>query len=213
MAEYARAKEAFLRVCDLPLPEREAALRQIEETDAELYELVVKFLQSDTEDKQFDDSLARLVQSEVQQQQLDDSPKTVGKYVIVRQIGQGGMGTVFEARQEKPNRQVALKVLRRDFASNSLQRRFEYETQVLGLLQHPGIAQIYEAGSEAVDDGRRFFFAMELVDGKPITSFADQQELTSECSSRADGLCLRRNPPCTPERCRAPRFETGQHPR
>ncbi len=51
---------------------------------------------------------------------------------------------------------------------------------MLGLLRHPGIAQIFEAGSEPVDGGRRFFFAMELIDGKPITVSAEEQELTKE---------------------------------
>ncbi len=179
MTDYARAKEAFLRICDLPQHARQEALDQIAKTDAQLHDLLLKFLEADTEDRQFDNSLAKLVQSEVEQQ-LDGLPAKVGQYQIIRRVGQGGMGTVFEARQENPTRKVALKVLRSDLASPSLQRRFEYETQVLALLRHPGIAQIFEAGSEPIDGGRRYFFAMELIDGKPITVSAEEQELARD---------------------------------
>ncbi len=114
MTDYALAKAAFLRICDLPQHERQAALKQIAETDAELHDLLLTFLEADQVDGGFADSLARLVQSEVSEQ-LNGSPEWVGQYQIIRRIGQGGMGTVFEARQENPKRQVALKVLRLRF--------------------------------------------------------------------------------------------------
>ena len=71
----------------------------------------------------------------------------IGRYKVVRVLGEGGMGTVFLAEQDKPTRLVALKVIRPGVASANLLRRFEHEAQVLGRLQHPGIAQIYEAGT------------------------------------------------------------------
>ena len=67
--------------------------------------------------------------------------------------GEGGMGTVYEARQENPRRTVALKVIRAGYLSPELLRRFSQESQVLGRLQHPGIAQVYEAGFYDVASG------------------------------------------------------------
>jgi serine/threonine protein kinase len=63
----------------------------------------------------------------------------VGAYRIIRVIGQGGMGVVYEARQESPQRTVALKVISPGIMSDELLRRFKYEADVLGRLQHPHI--------------------------------------------------------------------------
>jgi serine/threonine protein kinase len=72
---------------------------------------------------------------------------SIGRYRIIRLLGEGGMGSVYEAEQDQPRRRVALKVIRSAWASSELIRRFELEFQTLGRLHHPGIAQIYEAGS------------------------------------------------------------------
>lgn len=76
----------------------------------------------------------------------DIPPERIGRYEILREIGRGGMGIVYEARQENPSRTVALKVLRGGLPPREIVRRFEREIRLLGRLQHPGIAQIYEAG-------------------------------------------------------------------
>src|SRR5262245_47281231 len=68
----------------------------------------------------------------------------IGRYRITRLIGEGGMGAVYEAEQEQPRRTVALKVIKPGMASPELLRRFAQESQALGRLQHPGIAQIYD---------------------------------------------------------------------
>jgi serine/threonine protein kinase len=73
------------------------------------------------------------------------------------------MGAVYEAEQENPHRTVALKVIRAGYADSELVRRFENEAQALGRLHHPGIAQIYEAGTADTPFGRQPYFAMELV--------------------------------------------------
>jgi serine/threonine protein kinase len=96
----------------------------------------------------------------------------IGPYEVLDVLGEGGMGVVYLARREHPRRTVALKVIRPGVVSPSVLRRFEHEAQVLALLQHPGIAQIFEAGTAEVVgvDGTRGggpqpFFAMELVRG------------------------------------------------
>jgi serine/threonine protein kinase len=81
-------------------------------------------------------------------QAIDDIPAgRYGSYRLVRLLGRGGMGAVYEAEQESPRRMVALKVITPGLASAELVRRFRQEAQALGRLQHPGIAQIYEAGT------------------------------------------------------------------
>ncbi|MFN8743989.1 MAG: tetratricopeptide repeat protein [Phycisphaerales bacterium] len=113
--------------------------------------------------------------------------RRLGAYTILDVLGEGGMGVVYRARQERPSREVALKVLRAGMLTPRLQRRFELEAELLGRLDHPGIARIFEAGIAAMSisgqvggEAVQPFFAMELVSGSPLTDFA-----------RARGLGLR----------------------
>ena len=108
---------------------------------------------------------------------VDGLPERIGAYRVVRLVGRGGMGSVFEAEQENPQRRVAVKVLPALVSSPDLMRRFEHEAQVLGRLQHPGIAQIFEAGTFAADGRTRPFFAMEFVEGDPLTAHAARRGL------------------------------------
>jgi predicted Ser/Thr protein kinase len=104
-------------------------------------------------------------------------PERIGSYRVVRLLGRGGMGVVFEAEQESPSRRVAVKVLRMGLESPALRARFAHEALLLARLQHPGIAQIYEAGSATVGGEELPFFAMELVRGVPVTQFAHENRL------------------------------------
>ena len=107
-----------------------------------------------------------------------NTPEQVGSYRIIRLLGEGGMGAVYLARQDKPARDVALKLIRPNIASSKLMRRFEFEAEVLGRLQHPGIAQIYEAGTHDSGDGVQPFFAMELVEGRSLRDYAERAGLS-----------------------------------
>jgi tRNA A-37 threonylcarbamoyl transferase component Bud32 len=102
----------------------------------------------------------------------------VGRFRITRVIATGGMGTVFEAEQERPRRKVALKVMRSGLASRGLRQRFELEAEILASLRHPGIAQVYEAGLHEGPAGDVPYFAMELIDGMPLTESARVRDLT-----------------------------------
>jgi serine/threonine protein kinase len=93
----------------------------------------------------------------------------LGKFTLIRVLGAGGMGVVYEAEQTLPRRRVALKVVRPGLLVEHLSRRFRAEAQALAMLQHPGIAQIYEAGTERVQGIDIPFLAMELVEGSPST--------------------------------------------
>jgi len=95
--------------------------------------------------------------------------RRLGQYTILSTLGEGGMGVVYLAEQQRPWRQVALKVVRAGATSPRLLRRFELESTVLARLQHPGIAQIHEAGTAEIGGFTVPFFAMELVRGRPLT--------------------------------------------
>ena len=101
------------------------------------------------------------------------APRRIGPYTITGVLGSGGMGVVYRAEQHEPlRREVALKVVRRGLDTDRLIRRFEAERLALARMSHSAIARVFDAG--ATDDGRPYF-AMELVDGAPITEFCDEQ--------------------------------------
>ncbi len=104
-------------------------------------------------------------------------PRQIGGYRILRLLGKGGMGAVFEAEQENPRRKVALKVVTAGVLSDDMRRRFELEAQVLGMLQHPCIAQIHEAGVFESAGGVQPYFAMELIRGVPLIRYASENDL------------------------------------
>ncbi len=101
-------------------------------------------------------------------------PRFVGRYRLIRPLGEGGMGVVYEAEQAHPQRRVALKMIRPGVSGEGALRRFEFEAEILGRLHHPGIAQIYEAGTTDLGLGPQPFFALELVTGRPLTEHADR---------------------------------------
>jgi serine/threonine protein kinase/WD40 repeat protein/tetratricopeptide (TPR) repeat protein len=99
-----------------------------------------------------------------------------GRYKLLEQIGEGGMGEVWLAEQTKPvRRKVALKLIKPGMDSRQVLARFEQERQALALMDHPNIARVLDAG--ATEAGRPFF-VMELVKGVPITRHCDDHKLT-----------------------------------
>ncbi|MFB0553676.1 MAG: tetratricopeptide repeat protein [Phycisphaerae bacterium] len=108
---------------------------------------------------------------------LSAPPKVEG-YEILRILGEGGMGVVYLARQKVPvQRLVALKIVKPGMDSARVITRFEAERQALALLDHPNIAQVYDAGT--TKDGHPYF-SMEYVSGPPITEYCDKQRLSIE---------------------------------
>ena len=109
---------------------------------------------------------------------LQEKPGSViGPYTLLEQIGEGGMGVVFMAEQERPvRRRVALKVIKPGMDTREVIGRFEAERQALAMMEHPNIAKVHDAG--ATENGRPYF-VMELVQGIPITEYCDQCNLTT----------------------------------
>ena len=104
----------------------------------------------------------------------------IGRYTVVRLLGHGGMGCVFEAVQEQPARPVALKVLQPGLSAPSALARFRLEPELLARLRHPNIAQVYEAGIQQDENGVLPYFAMEYIpDAQPLLEYADRNALTT----------------------------------
>jgi serine/threonine protein kinase len=103
-------------------------------------------------------------------------PQQIGPYTIREQIGEGGMGTVYVAEQKEPvRRKVALKIIRAGMASKEIVARFEAERQALAMMEHPNIARVIDGGTTPTGQP---FFAMELVQGTPITQYADAHRMS-----------------------------------
>ena len=101
----------------------------------------------------------------------------IGRYRLIRRIGSGGCGIVYLAEQEEPvRRQVALKVIKLGLDTKQVVARFEAERQALAMMDHPGIARVFDAGTTQTGSP---FFVMEFVDGLPITKFCDTHSLST----------------------------------
>ncbi len=105
----------------------------------------------------------------------EEVPDRIGPYRPIARLGTGGMGVVYLADQESPiRRQVALKIVRHGLQSEDVIARFETERQTLALMDHPGIAKVFDAGT--TPDGRPYF-VMEYVKGVPINEHCDRNRL------------------------------------
>ncbi|HNO77469.1 MAG TPA: serine/threonine-protein kinase [Phycisphaerae bacterium] len=178
-----RAMEVFDRVCDLPPGERAAALDEYCDGDAKLRRHVEGMLASEEDDHAIlaeskHGAGAKIISEQITADTSASSiPDRIDRYKVIREIGHGGMGVVYEAQQDSPKRRVALKLIHSAAMSPSLIKRFEREAFALGQLQHPGIAHIYESGAADLNGRRQPFLAMELIEGERITSFAKENAL------------------------------------
>jgi eukaryotic-like serine/threonine-protein kinase len=182
---HRRLMELFDELCDLGPAEKRTRLADIKADDAALAADLGAMLAAD------EDGVSRLDRTP---EPLADTfiplvptpppavlhrdgegglPAQIGDYKIIRQLGRGGMGVVYEAEQELPHRRVAIKLIREDVATQGMRNRFVAETHILARLNHPGIAQIYDAASS----GPLLYLVMELVEGEALTHYADRQKL------------------------------------
>jgi serine/threonine protein kinase len=105
---------------------------------------------------------------------VEKAGDTIGRYKLLQKIGEGGFGVVFMAEQREPIvRRVALKIIKEGMDTRQVIARFEAERQALAMMEHPGIAKVFDAGATATG---RPYFVMELVRGMSITAFCDAQE-------------------------------------
>ena len=108
----------------------------------------------------------------------DDSVgQQIGPYKLLQKLGEGGMGSVYLAERQHPVKQrVALKIIKHGMDSKKFIARFEAERQALAMMDHPNIASVHDAG--CTQSGRPYL-VMELVKGVPITTFCDQNKLST----------------------------------
>jgi WD40 repeat protein/predicted Ser/Thr protein kinase len=180
-----RVKALFHQAADLPLGEQRALLDAACSDDPALRAQVERLLGEDAR-LRGDGVAAAFLDSPVVRPATEPTllapppaavralPPRVGHYRVVRLLGEGGMGAVYEAEQDNPRRTVALKVIRPGLVSPGLLKRFTHEAQILGRLHHPDIAQIYEAG--VAEDGQPFF-ALELIRGEALDEYARRHAL------------------------------------
>jgi tetratricopeptide (TPR) repeat protein len=157
---WERIAELYHAACEQPPGKRSAFVADAAGGDEELRDEVESLLRQDVSQDGVVDRAARhaaLVATGLSAR--------IDRYRTLRVVGEGGMGIVYEAEQDHPRRTVALKILKTGAASPELLRRFERESEALGRLQHPGIAQIYEAGAAGTDFGPQPYLAMEFIRG------------------------------------------------
>jgi len=124
---------------------------------------------------------------------VQEGPGTmIGRYKLLQEIGEGAFGVVYMAEQTEPvHRMVALKIIKAGMDTRAVIARFEAERQALALMDHPNIAKIFDAGTTDAPASQpstlnsqlslgRPYFVMELVKGLPITTYADQYNLSTE---------------------------------
>ena len=188
-ARYARLQQLFLEARALADAARVGFLAEVRAEDAALAAELDQLLAHDrpapdqaTDEAAVSDSPLRrqldALHDRSSREHERELPEYLGEYRVLRKLGEGGMGAVYEARQEKLQRTVALKVLRSGSFSPQALLRFEREGAFLGRLAHPGIARIYDSGRAETPNGSQPYFAMELVVGAPLTEYARSQRLS-----------------------------------
>ena len=178
---WQQLKPLFFEALDRPPEARAAFLDQRCGSDAALRAELEGLLAAAEEDAPTildasPEDLAHLVETEAG---ALPSPalvgQTVGPYRIVREIGRGGMGAVYLAERADVDKHVALKLVRHHLADPGAVRRFLDERRILARLDHPNVARLLDAGMTG--DGTPFF-AMDYVDGRPLTDYCDRRQLT-----------------------------------
>jgi serine/threonine protein kinase/tetratricopeptide (TPR) repeat protein len=163
-SRWSRMRELFERVRDLPSDERGPVLEAELPDDPVLRAEVQALLESN-------DAAAGFLA----ERPAPGAGSMVGPYRLIEPIGEGGFGVVYLAEQLRPiKRRVALKLIKPGMDTKQVIARFEAERQALALMDHPGIAQVFEAGET---EAGRPYFAMEYVPGEAITAYADARRL------------------------------------
>ena len=158
-------------------------------SNSELASELWQLLESDREGVLFSDEVLESTRKQVQDLLNEGSPnggeraparqsrgpEWIGPYRILRRLGSGGMGVVYEAERLAPRRRVAVKVLRLGLHDDRALARFRLEHQALAKMQHPNVATFLDSGT--AEDGTAFV-AMEFIDGAVLTDFCDQERMT-----------------------------------
>jgi eukaryotic-like serine/threonine-protein kinase len=170
LQQWQRIKEIVGSVLEREPAERGAFLDQVCSQDARLRAEVESLLAAyqDSDGLSANPWIAEPMQSEAE-------AKVIGPYHLVKELGVGGMGQVWLAKQTKPvRRRVALKLIRQGMYDSAMVIRFKAEQQSLAIMDHPAIAKVFDAGTTPTGQP---YFAMEYVDGLPITDYCDSKRM------------------------------------
>lgn len=169
---WAQIKALFAEAADWPVNERAARLTEVCGADEPLRAEVEKLLAADAQAATFLEA-APLAQLAVEPLAAGDN---IGPYRILRELGRGGMGTVYLAERTAAGfeQQVALKLVRRGMDSEEVLRRFFAERQILAQLNHPNIARLLDGGQTA--EGRPYI-VMEYIAGEALDEYAATRQL------------------------------------
>jgi len=181
-SRVSRWENLFDELIELPVPERARRLAELRAEDAELAERLARLLAADAAATGFlDRSTLDLLGTNREPEETDLEPQlpagtTVGAWRVVSLLGRGGMGEVYLADRTDPAfaQRVALKVIKRGMDSQAIVRRFVRERQILARLDHPNLARLLDGGTGP--DGRPYF-ALEWVEGEPITAWCRRRDL------------------------------------
>jgi serine/threonine-protein kinase len=177
--DWSRLEAVLDEVLELPIDQRCAVLARVGRDDPPLRERVEQLLAADAAAGDFLDDGAEawlrvgpMMHAPVTHEALEVGAR-VGPYRVIHELGRGGMGIVYRAERADGEftQAVALKLVRRGFDGDDTTVRFRRERQILAQLDHPAIARLLDGGVHT--DGRPYF-AMELVEGEPITTYCDR---------------------------------------
>ena len=178
MSDVSQVEQIFLNAVHINPAERAQFLDEQCGQDADLRQRVEKLLAAQPHVGKFlEPSTDEPTHAYSSQKTQPIGTVIANRYSLVEVIGEGGMGTVWRAKQTEPvTRYVALKLIKPGMDSKQVLARFDAERQALAMMDHPNIARILDGG---IHDNRPFF-VMELVKGTPITEFCDALKLTPQ---------------------------------
>ena len=176
--DWEKIKDLFAAALEQPKDSRAGWLREACGADGRLFDEINSLLAAHDETENLIERNAFDIADKVASKREDFAGKQFGNYRIIREIGRGGMGTVFLAERwgGEFEQQVALKIIRQSFADKELEKRFRRERQILASLNHPNIAQLHDGG---VSDAGEPFLAMEYVEGARIDKFCERENLST----------------------------------
>jgi len=176
MSDLQRIKPIFSEAIDRKGPDRESYLNEVCGKDLDLKAKVEALLGAHEEAGTFLESPVLDPGMSWDESPLAEAPgRVIGHYILLEKIGEGGMAVVYMAEQKEPiRRKVALKIIKLGMDTKQVIARFEAERQALAMMDHPNIAQVFDAGT--TETGRPYF-VMELVHGVLITEYCHKNQL------------------------------------
>jgi tetratricopeptide (TPR) repeat protein len=179
-ARWRQVDDLFNAALDLPEGERKRWLRETCAGDRDLYDTVLGMLFADdarTTGNPIADAIIDVATTVLERDSVGVAPQRVGAYDVLREIGSGGMSTVYLATRadDQYHKQVAVKLINRGLARDTTLERFLQERQILANLDHPHVARLLDGG--AAPDGRPYLI-LEYVEGEAISSYCESNHLS-----------------------------------